>query len=335
MSGFMAAAKRLSRDAGGRLRYDLNGSTVPVGIETQYGTDWYVDGGGATAATSQYGADVNEGKSWVKAFLTMAECFTHIASGDRVHFRGNVREQIDTPAGVFDVTVIGHGNRPRHADAHGAHTTYGGYSSATWKAPATPTAGTPLVRVRQQGWRFINVLFVGSSSDTTSCVRLFRDAGSGDAEDDASHAEFVGCRFAGGLYGIEDHGGCANVGIYACTFQQFSNSGDIAIKSTVGAGVGTLWGWEIEGNRFLANETDISAGLSNAIIVDNHFMLTALSVTNTVAISLTGTNNWIARNHMHGASDHNGVNARFVLGSGDMYAGNYWSDKEEYAEPAS
>src|SRR5512146_467607 len=72
------------------------------------GADWYVDASRSGTGT---------GTSWDDAFLTMAEAFAKIGSGDSIYFVGKVKEQLTTPVQVFDVRVIGMGNRPRHADS--------------------------------------------------------------------------------------------------------------------------------------------------------------------------------------------------------------------------
>jgi hypothetical protein len=186
-------------------------------------------------AGNAIGSDSNDGLSWQKPYLTMQKAFNNVESGGVIYFRGNIREQIDTPAGVFDVTVIGHGNRPRHADAHTAN---GGYSANTWKAPASPASATPLVRVRQQGWRFVNILFAGPSDE--ACVKLFRDSGSGDDERDASHAEFTGCRFASGQDGISDTGGCYGVLVQSCRFLAMTGYAILGVGN-IGVGQSDWW----------------------------------------------------------------------------------------------
>lgn len=302
-----------------------------------FGRHFWVNGGsGATSGQSNVGSDGNDGESPEQALLTIERCFELIRSGDTVHLMGNFKEQVSTPAGVFDVTVIGPSPVTRHPDAHAAKETNGGYWSCRWSAPASPTASTPLVKVRQQGWKFINILFTGDEDDSVGCVQLFRDGGSGDAEDDASHAQIVGCRFAGGLYGIQDSGGCARVKIIGNEFQQFTESDNDAIVSVTGAGIGTKWGWEIRGNVFQANYSDIDADLTGAIITDNFFLLNSLGTTNTIAIDLTGgAEELVARNFMFCASDEASVvNARFVATATGIWGPNYYSDKEEYGEPA-
>lgn len=292
-----------------------------------WGDFWYVDG--------NRGDNNNDGQTPETAFATFTEAFTRINSGDTIFFRGNVREQATTPAGVFDVTIIGPSPVTRHPDEHTGKDAYGGFSSCRWNAPASPTASTPLLKIQQQGWRVESVLFTGDENDSVGCIQLFRDGGSGADERDASHAVIRGCRFAGGLYGIQDSGGCARVKIIGNEFQQFDQSDNDAIVTVVGAGIGTLWAWEIAYNLFHANYSDIDAGLTNARIYQNHFVHISLGTTTTVTIDTTGgATCLVTHNYMYRASNVSGVNAGFVIGSGDSYGPNYWSDKEEYAEPA-
>jgi hypothetical protein len=303
----------------------VNGATIQPADSSPWATHWYVDG--------SVGSDNYAGTSADAPFATMDKAFDKISSGDVIHLRGRIREQLSTPVGVFDVTVLGPSPVTRHPDAH---TGNNGYTSARWDAPASPTASTPLVKVLQQGWTFKNILFTGSETNGVGCIQLYRDGGSGDDERDASHAQIIGCRFATGLYGVQDSGGCARVKIYGCEFQQFDQSDNDAIVNVTGAGIGTLWGWEIKGNTFQANYSDIDAGFTGAQITDNHFIHVSLGTTNIVAIDTTGgAKNLIARNFMYCDSAAAGViNARFVIGSADIYGPNYYSDKEEYGEPA-
>lgn len=202
---------------------------------TTVGRDYYVD--------ALNGADSNPGTSWDAPFLTMAHAFSVLASGDHIYFVGKIREQLTTPVQVFDVTIAGAGNRPRHADA--APAPVGGASAATWTTPASPAAATPLLKVLQQGWRLENCVLAGPTD--AACVLLFRDGGAGNAERDASHFEARGVRFASGRDGLEQSGGCYNVGIYDCSFHDLTG---YALKHTAGAGIAAPYRWQIRGNRF-------------------------------------------------------------------------------------
>lgn len=207
-----------------------------LGVVQPVGKTYYVD--------ANSGDDTNNsGTAPGDAFLTMAQAFSVIASGDVIFFSGKIKEQLTTPAQVFDVTIIGTGNRPRHADS----TPDGGQTAAnTWTVPASPAAATPLVKVLQQGWRFVNILFAGPTD--AACVLLYRDGGSGDDERDASHAEFWNCRFASGQDGIEGSGGPGHVGIYDSFFTSLTG---VALKNTIGAGIGVpYFRWDVRRNRF-------------------------------------------------------------------------------------
>lgn len=192
------------------------------------------------------GDDANDGLSPDTAFLTMAAAMAVVASGDTIYFSGKIREQLTTPVNIFNITIIGVGTRPRHADTTPV---YGAVNASTWAAPASPTAATPLCKVLQQGWRFVNILFAGPTD--AACVQLFRNGGAGDLERDASHAEFWNCRFASGQDGIEDSGGCGHVGVYGSYFTDLTG---VALKQTVGAGIGQpYFRWDVGfgcGNRF-------------------------------------------------------------------------------------
>src|SRR6476619_180307 len=85
-----------------------------------WGSRWFVDG--------NRGGDNQTGDNRDEPFRTMAKALAVVGSGDTIYFRGNIVENLVAPAGIFDVTIIGAGNRPRHADAH---TGNNGYSSAT------------------------------------------------------------------------------------------------------------------------------------------------------------------------------------------------------------
>jgi hypothetical protein len=226
-SSHMVIGGMLEFISGGTLKFSGNG------FAQSYGKIYYVN---ANATTS------GDGLSWTTAFKTMAEAFAFIASGDTIFFCGKIREQLTTPVQVFDVTIIGAGNRPRHADS----TPAGGQLAAnTWTTPVSATAATPLLKVIQQGWNLVDVLFAGPTD--AASVLLYRDGGSGNAERDASHAEFHNCRFASGQDGIEQSGGCYNVGIYNCSIHDITG---YALKNTAGAGIAAPYRWQIKKNRF-------------------------------------------------------------------------------------
>ena len=301
--------------------------------DQQFGDHWYV-------AQSDYGgSDSNSGTTAASPWATMDKVFDNIGRGDFIHVYGEISEGgLVTPQGVTDVTVIGEGTRPRHGNEGVPLGPKSG--AAEWSSGGV---ADEVLEVTQQGWRFIDLTFDGHAS--FPIVKLTRNANGETLATgfNAGHAEFIRCVFVGpSTYGIQDSGGNPNIGIFGCNFYNFSTSGNIAIGAIAGAGVGFLVQWQIVGNRFQSNLTDINLpGLMGAEITHNHFKLisniTGSSVTNTVAYATSagGRDNWIALNHMHAAQNHNGVNARFVPGTNDMFAENYWSDIAEYGEPAS
>ena len=264
-----------------------------------FGTYYYVDG--------NLGADGNEGTNVTRPLKTMAEAFTRISSGDVIVFRGNITEQVSTPVGIFNVTIFGDNTRPRHADAH---TGNNGYSAATWKAPSSPTAATPLLTVRQQAWRIANVLFDGPSD--AAAVQLFRDGGAGDAERDASHAHIIGCKFVAGQNHIEFKGGLSQVRIEDCTF--FGATAD-SFLDTVGAGIGTNNYFEILDNRFHNNATHIDVALNYATIRGNTF-----GAASGDKVDLRGgSENIVTLNYLYGTYSNAGG---YYAGTNDEWGGN-------------
>lgn len=283
------------------------GSTTMNGISQVVGdTHWWVNG--------NTGSDGNIGKSPQTPLLTMAKVFTLINSGDIIHVNGNITEQLTSPAGIFDVTIIGEGNLPRNADLH---TVNNGYSAVTWKFPSSPTASTPLLKIQQQGWRIVNMLFYGSLTSTAQ-VLLFRDGGSGSSERDASHAQFIGCRFDGGVLGLQDSGGCAFVQINNCLFRGFTTT---AINAVTGAGIGTLLCWNITGNRFFGNTSNVILGLNQGNVTGNTF-----GPFTTTSLSLSGGtgNNVVTQNYLSGTYSVAGGYTRAA--SSDQWAGNMTAD---------
>lgn len=262
--------------------------------------DLFVDG--------NQGDDDANGSAWSRSMRTMAAAFAVVRSGATIYWRGNIREQINTPAGVFDVSVVGVPTRARHADAH---STNGGYSASTWKLPAVPTADTPLVRVRQQGWSFINGLFVPGAAQVA--IDVFRDGGAADLERDGSHCWIQGVRFDGAGIGIRANGGPAFVGIEDCRFRGMTTG----IANITGAGIGTNLGWEIIDNRFMDNTNHLVVPLSQAMILRNVF-----GKFTTKSIDLVGG---VGNNEVHGnylAGDYDG----YVAAANDEWAGNYSMD---------
>ncbi len=243
------------------------------------------------------GSNSKDGLSWDNAFLTMAKAFSVIASGDTIYFRGKIREQLTAPVQVFDVTIIGAGNRPRHADS----TPDGGQDAAnTWTTPASGATTAPLCKVLQQGWRFANILFAGPTD--SDCVQLYRDAGAGDAERDAGQAEFINCRFASGYNGINDPGGCFGVLVQGCRFEALTNFCILGVGN-IGAGQGS---WLIENNHFYGFTNGVKICGLGCRIKGNTFTdggtPNTTVVCNTVSNGGTSKDNFVVDNYFQTAT---------------------------------
>jgi hypothetical protein len=251
-----------------------------------YGKSYYVDSNRPSSG---------DGRSWTSAFLTMAEAFAVVASGDKIYFVGNVREQLTTPTGAADVTIIGCGNRPRHADTH---PTNGELSGATWKLPVGGGTNNPLLKVRNPGWRFVNFLVAAHASNYA--FLLERTADEDETEQDASHAEFLGVRFASGAGGINDTGGCFNVRVEGCHFQALT---DFCIKGVGNIGVGQL-AWELLGNHFNNFTNGVKIAGHECLIKGNFF--TDGGTPNTTVVLNTnnggGRDNFIVDNYFQTAT---------------------------------
>ena len=299
---------------------------VPVGVNPTYnkimanftasykkGRSWFVDPSTSTSGN---------GKSPRGAFSTMDEAFDNLHSGDIIYAVGNIREQLVAPVQVFDVTVVGCGNRPRNADS----TPEGGqYAACTWRAPASGVAAQATLRVLQQGWSFLNILF-GAVDANAAMLEIVRNAGSDDDERDGSHASILGCRFAGAGIGIRS--GVAgtftentfNVLVQGSTF----NACSTAILQTAGFGGNS---WQILQNNFVSNTNDITGPFSNTKIIGN-----SMSLAPTAAIVLTGgTGNMVHYNALPGTY---AAGALYAPGTSDNWNGNAASTGFTAAVPA-
>jgi hypothetical protein len=278
---------RLNHGLGAAARDAALGTRLGA-IETEIvpgpGTNWYVD------TLNGSDSSANDGKSWEKAYATMGKAFAAIESGDIIYFRGKITEQLTTPAEVFDVTIVGAGNRPRHIDGTPKA---GSQSTAMWTIPTVATA-VPLVKIIQQGWRLVNILFAGPTD--AACVQLYHDLGEDDDERDGSHAEFINCRFASGQDAIEQSGGCGHVGIYDCFITSMTG---YAIKNTTGVGYGYPIRWELIGNRFLDNANMLKMPCIGWTIKNNSFISTTTEVLDTDDGDATAGNNIVVDNYFN------------------------------------
>jgi len=279
------------------------------------GRAWYVD--------AAYGGN-GDGKSPKSAFSTMERAFNSIASGDIIYFVGKITEQLVTPVNIFDVTVVGAGNRPHHADA----TPVGGnLAAATWAAPASPVAAQALCRVIQQGWRFVNILWAGSAG--CASLEFVRNAAAGDLERDASHGHVLGCRFAG--VASTDSG----IKFGATSYTEIVNNTRIegndfqgcatAIKAHA---VNLQYRSQIVNNIFISNTNDIVLGAYFDHIIGN-----VMSLAPTASIVLSGGtgSSQVHGNYLPGTY---ATGTLYAPGTNDNWNGNYASTGVTAAVPS-
>jgi hypothetical protein len=283
--------------------FTINGRTVPSLLAR----------GATLCVDTTNGADTNGGHNWDDAFQTMGAALTAAQSYDTILLSGDVREELTGSHEKFDITIVGMGTRPRHANT--------GYAGASvWRPPASPTAATPLLKVRAQGWQFHNILF--DCPVDAAGVYLERNAidGVASGEYDASHAGFYNCRFESGLIGIQNHGGCGFVEVDNCRFYRMSGSGAAGIKCT-STGTAVPLNWQIRNSHFANNASHILSSMSYSEISGNTFG----RFTATLSIDLynqpsssQGEYNIITGNYLPGAY---GVTA-YPAGSNNEWAGN-------------
>lgn len=289
----------------GGLMVDGNALFPSVNVP---GNIWYVD--------AKNGDDGRDGVSWDTSVQTMEEVLTRLKSNDIIVGQGKVLEQVVSPAGVFDVTIIGAAPSPRHADNHTESAGKRGSSAFSWAAPASGSTAAALLRVQQQGWNFRNIVFQISGS-ATACVEQFKNGESGDDERDGGHARFFDCRFVGS--GVGGIGAYRNGGNGYC---QYVRCGFQSLTAGIGhvAGDGGQDGFQlIEDCWFENNTKHIDSPLYRSRVLRNMFLATA---SGNIEVDLTGgAGNIVTGNHFLGAGFEENI-----AGTGDSWFDNYSVD---------
>lgn len=285
-----------------------------LGFANPAGTTYFVN---ADPGTPLGGSDQFDGLSPSTAFRTMGKALSVAETLDTIAFWGDVREELVGSNLVFDLTIIGLGSL-HHPDQPAA--TYKAGSSC-WRPPASPTATTPLIKVRGRGWKFINILF--DCPVDSAGIYLERNALSGTSEYDAGHASIIGCDFRNGLYGIQDVGGCFNVTIRDCTFETLDATSSAAAIICTSTSVANPRRYRILDNYFQpdssteGNERHVIGAFVGSLLKGNTFG----TVKGTgLYVDLTGgSGNVVTQNTCMGpwgTADYKG-------GTGDSWVGNF------------
>lgn len=287
---------------------------------TQINADFYVDG--------TYGFDGNPGTSPGLAFRTMLPLSYQLPLWRKnnnynqqivVALSGVLNQEWTGPK-VNDVKIIGAAGSPRQATTSGVPNGGG----ATWLSP-TSGSGALLV-VQGQGWTVEN-LFFNNSATANPCVQVLTDgAGDPPLDADGSHFLLKSCILTGTDDGFWATGGTNFVVIDGCTFFGFSGSGDVAIKSTAGAGIGTNGWYRIVNNQFLGNAGHITVPMNGAEIANNHFSYIFNGTTTTTQVLLSGgANNSVHDNYFDIPANTNLISAMFSGGTNDRWYFNKFS----------
>lgn len=265
------------------------------------GRIWYVQGETPTQTTGgqPQGSDSNTGRSPLSPFATIARALTFIDDFDVIVLGGVFREQVVAPV-VYDITVIGAANDPRQS-TNGGVATGGG---ASWLAPASPAATTPLIRVLAQGWRFINIQFAPVAA--SACITF--DRRETVAIPDSSHGSVLGCYFStGGANGIGIEGiEVKKIRIENNIFEALTGATGAGIKTTAGLGIAAPSHWRIRNNKFVQGVVDMNClSLNFSEIMDNTFFSTnpIEGGTRITLIGSTGRNRVLNNNFSDIAAD--------------------------------
>lgn len=258
------------------------------------------------------------------AYTTFADLANQLGDRDLILFSGVLREQAVAPLGVFDVRIVGAANQPRQATNAGVPTGGG----ASWLAPTSPVAATPLLELREQGWTIENIQMAGPSDD--ACIKMHCEESA--TYPDASHLTLKGVRFTGGLIGLEDFGGASNVLIEDCSFEDLAGVGGGAIVIT-NQGIRIPQRWMVRRNRFLPSVNGIVGAW-----VDSQFIYNTIMKQTTTTINLasgnTGLRNTVRWNDFNiAAADFDPAGG--VTGNATDTWVNYLTDVLEFGIPTN
>lgn len=221
------------------------------------------------------------------AYTTFEDLANQLRDRDTIVLSGVLREQAIAPLGVFDVLITGAANRPRQATSGGIPTGGGG---ATWLAPTSPVATTPLLELREQGWYIDNIDFVPPADAAAIKMHCEETA----TYPDASHLTVDGCRFTDGFIGIEDFGGASNVLIQNSSFESLAGAGGGAVVVT-NQGIRIPLRWLFKNNRILPCVNGIVGAFVDCQFMDN-VIAKSTTATMNLASGNVGLRNFVINN---------------------------------------
>lgn len=264
------------------------------------------------------------------SFETFTALAPNLRSRDLVYLSGVLREQAVCPVGVFDVTVLGAANRPRQATNSGVPTGGG----ASWLAPTSPVATTPLIQVIEQGWRFENIQFAPVAA--SSCIRFRRRESA--TIPDASHGQVVGCYFStGGAAGLGvEISECKRILVEDCDFEALGTG--YAIRTTADGGVANPNYCVIRNNRFQrGNTNDLLATNAQDFLIEGNVFYGLAGIEGGIRLSCVGgARNRVIFNYFSDATAQYSIAGGYVPGASTDRWRNFVSDAADpvVANPA-
>jgi len=260
---------------------------------------WYVDSSKSVT---------NDGKTWIKAFLTITEAVAAASAGDYIYLKGTFTEAV--AISTAGLTFIGAGPTP---------------NDNVWMESA---ADDDLATVTAGSCRFYNIKF-----------RIPTTGGRGIVLSGADYTVIQDCLFqgrSGSTHAVTEDGSNDNCKIIGCTFM-YNNT-----ASTGGAIVGHTYaadvvgsGWLIKDNIFQSNLRHIVMRARQSQFIGNLFQEVGLdtsgetALTATVKLDLSGTlSKWnvVTKNTMLGDYSNTGG---YEAGTEDNWFGNTADDVSE------
>lgn len=277
------------------------------------------------------GSDSNSGRSWAKAFATVAKAMTVVADYDVVMVRGAVSGA--NRGRIVESVTPGTANTARHVTLIGC----GPEDRAVgWKAGA---ATTPCLTLNYKGWTIRNFYFEAPTG--AGAIKANRTASV-----DASDFVIEDCEFYTGAAGIDLVGAPHAWKVKRCKFRSITgaisgyawvDTGAIICNSTAQA---VPLSGEISDCRFTDNKHHIVVPMTDGLIRHNYIQAQGNSITAAKNVDLRrvgGTTDNAARNQVYQnlfGGTYSNAGFYWAAGTGDEWFDNDISSGKTSSRPA-
>ena len=282
-------------------QFSIGGARIPA----HKGNHFFVD--------YDLGNNGYSGKSWDKAWLSVAYALTQVSDWDTVWVAGRGSEEtLVVPVGLDHLTL------------RGAHV-----SQRAWHLENNAGSVTdPNIRCRANFFTLMDV-FIEPTTDAAALV-LIRDAS--EAVSKGNHATLVNVEVWTGRYGVDLQGAPHGFRAYGCKFRNLRSSGGTGIYVSDVAQT-MAHRAHIKGCTFKGNINHLVGAFADSLIEDNSFSAKANGDNDTTSmIDLrNGASNDVTRNHLAGTYAEPQY---YASGSEDNWFGNYTSAGISTANPA-